>query len=108
MLRTLARASVTLAAPAAYFLHTNSSLRHTGGHSGRVSCMEGSQGDQESLRDEDVSFKNTVIFSGTRSKHLTEQICNHLKVDEGKALVKSFSDGEVNLHSHFPFIERNH
>jgi len=36
-----------------------------------------------------------VVFSLTRSKALTEEICKYLEIEEGKIEVKHFADGEI-------------
>jgi ribose-phosphate pyrophosphokinase len=38
-----------------------------------------------------------VVFGGNSNKNLTEKICRHLKIKEGKILVSRFSDGEVRV-----------
>ena len=36
-----------------------------------------------------------VVFSLTRSKHLAEEICEYLEIEEGSIDVKHFADGEI-------------
>ena len=42
-------------------------------------------------------MKGLVIFSGNSNPVLTKKICNYLEVPVGKAAVKTFSDGEIQI-----------
>ncbi|MCC6274235.1 MAG: ribose-phosphate pyrophosphokinase [Leptospiraceae bacterium] len=41
--------------------------------------------------------KDIALFSGNSNKPLAEKICSHLKIPNGKIIVKKFSDGEVSI-----------
>ncbi len=41
--------------------------------------------------------RNLLVFSGNAHKALAESICRELGVRPGKALVSTFSDGEVQV-----------
>ncbi|MDL1986578.1 MAG: ribose-phosphate pyrophosphokinase-like domain-containing protein, partial [Deltaproteobacteria bacterium] len=38
-----------------------------------------------------------IIFSGNSNPELAQKICNYLNVPMGKAKVKTFSDGEIQI-----------
>lgn len=45
-----------------------------------------------------MDFTNSMkIFSGSASQRLTEGICRHLGIPQGRALIGRFSDGEIHL-----------
>jgi ribose-phosphate pyrophosphokinase len=41
--------------------------------------------------------KSFIIFSGSSSKHLTDEICDHLKCKQGDCDLQTFNDGEIKI-----------
>jgi ribose-phosphate pyrophosphokinase len=43
------------------------------------------------------AYSGPLVFGGTAGKHLSSQVCQHLKLDEGRLEISNFSDAETGV-----------